>query len=834
MPAKGTRFSFHALGRPGSLLQLLHEMKKSTVLFLLLLLVYQSFGQKQKLSLQVKDSLTGEPLEMVQARILLGKSHQDFFSLGDGRLSIELPETGDFTLIFSRPFYCTQTWPAAKAREENTEIRLKPKAVVSQEIIVKPLQANDIQPITQSRLSENAIRERYFGADIPSLINHTPGINMYSDAGNGIGYSYFRLRGIDQSRFNFTVNGIPVNDPENQGFFFNNFADLASSAQSIQIQRGVGLSPNGTAGFGGSVNLLTRSLSENPEFEMASGMGSFGSSRLMARFQTGKLANRFAFGGRVSQIQSDGYRMHSGMAIRSYDFSAGYFADKTILKINTFGGFSASELAYAGIDQASLDTNRRFNPFQSGEKDAFEQHFTQMQWLQTLNNQWSFQISAYSVLGKAPRFQFLFPAIWQTPYSFFNMPDRDTIATAGDIMSSYRLDQQLFGGFGSLNYKSERFEGSLGFHANHFTADHFMEVNWGQNLPDGIKQNHPVYFNTGTKREASAYLRGNYRIGSRLHWFAELQYRQANFSYSERKMQIRPSFGSMVPMSWNFFNPRTGLRFEVNSCNSLYAMAGMTSREPTRFDYFQDDFATRANIRQADLKYEKVTDAELGWQWKNLKGDWLKINGFYMWFQNQIVGTGQLNLFGSPVNTNVEASFRTGLELEGHWQPVKGLRLYTSAAWMQSRIQTFRTRYFLSDFSGDTTLTFRNVQALLSPEWIVNQGLVWTPNSWLSLGLNGRYTSMQFLDNTENKAVSLPEFWFADFRATLDLRKWINAGIPSLSLVVNNISNEKYATAGSTGAFSQVFDPASGQASSTPLFFPAATRNWFLTLGWRL
>ncbi len=809
-------------------------MKKAFFLFLLFLSGFSTFAQQERVSIWVKDSLSNEPLEMVQARILLENGFQDFFSQADGKLNLVLPTVGSFQIIFSKPFFFPQIWSSDQARAKNPILLLRPKAVVSQEIIIKPLQATEIQPITQTRLSESAIRERYFGADIPSLLNQTPTINMYSDAGNGIGYSYFRIRGIDQSRINFTVNGIPVNDPENQGFFFNNFADLASSAQSIQVQRGVGLSANGTAAFGGSVNLLTRSLNEKPEFEFASGLGSFGSSRLMARFQTGKIADRFAFGGRISQIQTNGYRQNSGATIQSYDFSAGYFGEKTIIKINAFGGFSASQLAYSGIEKATMDTNRRFNPFQNDERDAFQQHFTQIQWLQTLNDNWSFQLSGYSVFGKAPRFQFLFPNFWGTPYSFFNMPNRDTLALAGDMMTSYRLDQKLFGAFGSFHYKRERFEGSFGFHANHFSADHFMEVNWGRSLPESVKQNHLVYLNTGTKKEGSIWFRTNYEITHGLNWFSELQFRQARFSYTERKMEIRPSFGSVTPMVWNFFNPKTGLRYDINEANSFYAMLGRTSREPTRFDYFQDDFATRENIRQSDLKHETVTDVELGWQWKTEKGNNLKINGFWMYFQNQIVGTGQLNNFGTPVNTNVPSSTRLGLELEGHWEIFRKLSLFTTASWMQSQISTFRYSFFFEDFSGDTTLVFKNVKAVLTPELIVNQGIQYNPVSWLSIGVNVRYTSMQYLDNTQNPDVSLPEFWFADGRATLDLRKWIKAGIPTLSLVVNNITNEKYATAGSVAPFSGILDRQTGQASSTPLFFPAATRNWFLTLNWRL
>ena len=247
-----------------------------------------------------------------------------------------------------------------------------------QEFVVKGIKANENLPITQTTLDSKQIKQKYYGADIPSLINYTPSINGYSDNGMGIGYSFFRLRGMDQTRVNTTVNGIPVNDPENMGVYFNNFADLASSAESIQIQRGVGTSTNGVASFGGSVNILTKNLAPKQSATLNFGYGSFGSSRATLEYQSGLINKKLAFYGRISNLQTNGYRNNSGAKITSYLFSAGYFWKKSVLKLNIFGGYAENKLAYNGIDANTLNSNRTFNPLVNGESDAFKQTFYQL------------------------------------------------------------------------------------------------------------------------------------------------------------------------------------------------------------------------------------------------------------------------------------------------------------------------------------------------------------------------------------------------------------------------------------------------------------------------
>lgn len=806
-------------------------MKNSLTVLLFLLSFGPIRAQNQLLTILVEDSLTNTRLFDFSVKI-----ECDFVKKSSTKSNLIAISPADSACLLevSKPFYKSYQIRIGSINGNVVRIALSPKTLVTQEVMVQNLQADEKLPISQRQLNSAELRKQYYGADVPTLLNSTPSINMYSDAGNGMGYSYFRMRGIDQSRINFTINGIPINDPENQGFFFNNFADLVSNAQNIQIQRGAGLSANGTASFGGSVNLITKELSDLPSFELQSGLGSFSSSRITTKYQTGILANKWAFGGRISQLKSNGYRENSGMEVQSYDASAGYYGKSTLIKFQTFGGFSRSNLSYLGADKGALDSNHRFNPFQNGEQDAFRQHFNQLQILHRLSDNWSIQGAAYAVFGGAPRFQFLFPAFWQTPFSWFNMPNPDSTNTlAGDMMTNYRLKQRLLGAYGSVQFKTQEFDLSIGFHANQFASDHFMEIDWGRLLPNDIKPGHRVYFNTGKKQEASVFARFAWQMHTNFSWFTELQLRQASFHYQEQKMAIRESFGSVEPMDWLFFNPRTGFRYRANAVLSFYSILGRTSREPTRFDYFQDDFATRPGIRKTDLKHEQVTDLELGLKLENQKGSYVKVNGFWMNFRNQIVGTGQLNVFGTPINTNVASSRRLGLEIESQWWLSPSLRLTHTLAWMKSEIKEIAIPFFKSDFSGDTTLIFRNKPALLSPELIGNLGLEYAGLEGISAGIFGRYTSLQYLDNTGSSEVSLPEFWFLDFRASADFKKWLGHGAPTLRLAVNNLTNRTFSNSGSVAAFSGVIDEPSGRATSTPLFFPAATRNWFVTLDWR-
>lgn len=709
------------------------------------------------------------------------------------------------------------------AQIDSTNKRLLDSAVVSG-VLAKPK-----YPVTQINLLKEVIKQRYYGADIPTLLCSTPSFNAYSDNGTGIGYSTYRLRGLDATRINFTINGIPVNDPENQGVFTNNFADLASSAQSIQVQRGVGTSSNGTASFAGSIHVQTQLPAESSQVEINTGVGSFNSRRLTANYHSGMLAGKVAFYARLSRIATDGYRKNSAAEINSMQFSAAYYGKRNRWVANIIDGNTKSQLSYLGVDETTYKNNRRSNPFNQGEQDAFKQTYYQLQWTNFINASSNFSVSAYYVRGNAPQFENYFAATGFTPLSYFNLPDviisQDTIKDT-DVMASYRLNQHFYGAFANYHYQKKKWMFQLGTHFNTFSSDHFMEVKWARILPNQPLNNHQAYFNTGYKTELSGFAKLNYDVSPKLHAFVDVQVRNTTFRYKGKDLAIRKDDFAVENMQWLFFNPKIGLRYDVLKNASVYLFVGKTTREPTRFDYFQDDFATR-DTKQSDIKPEEVLDVESGIDYVN-KGIVVHANLFVMRFTNQILNTGQINSFGYAITTNVPASQRMGLELSVDYSVNRLITLTHSSVVSSNKIKEVKQFYTKADFT-DTGIVYTNTTPALTPSVIINQGVRLNISKGVFVEVNGRYVSEQYLDNTGNKNAMLKSFWFMDSQLAFSLKKWIKTGEPLISFRVNNITNQLYAPSGNIGFGSNTIDNT-GNRGTSPAFFAAASRNFFVTL----
>lgn len=813
----------------------------SKFLSLLLILFTGSVvtAQTQTLSGFIYNVETGLPVPDAYVTLLQEETtRQTTLSDARGYFSFVNVPNGIYTLKVSHVGY--DDYSMVVSLNENfskdpIRVNLSEKVNESQETVVEAFRATAKTPVTHTTLAQKDIEARYVGHDIPTLISSTPSVNSFSDAGNGMGYSYFRLRGIDQTRINMTVNGVPVNDPENQGFFTNNFADLASSAEQIQIQRGVGTTTNGVAAFGGSVNVVTKSLAATPSFILHTGYGSFNSRRNTVEYQTGRIGKRFAFYGRLSELASDGYREHSATQNQSYFISGGYFGNKSVLKINAWGGIAQSQLSFAPIDKTTLDNNRRFNPLTPEERDEFRQNFFQVQYTYNFSAKSNISASAYYVKGKAPYFDYRF---YGMPYYYINLPpilyrNNDTITSTGFI-GRYRLDQQLLGGYASYNYQSNGLTLNLGLSANQFMADHYMEVPWIEFKPDNVEPNHRAYFNTGTKQETSAFVKAGYDVSEGLSLFADVQVRRAVWRYKAAPANYNIT-AFVEDMDWLFINPKVGARYAINTATSVYLNAGMTSREPTRLDYLRDDLATR-DIKQDELKPESVLDIEAGWN-INSKNLFLNTNLYYMQFQNQIANTGLLNAFGAPITQNTGSGTRMGVEIDGVYRISPRWALTNSSSFSMNSIQSFTQYFVIYDEANDSTysgpVTYTNTTPALTPAIIVNQGVRFTPFNYLILDVNGRYVSQQYIDNTESEGLSIPEYYVLDAALSLKLEQWTKTGEQSLSIRVNNITNTLYAPSGAIGGYSNtltVTGDGNKKVTTPAAYFPAATTNFFVTL----
>jgi iron complex outermembrane receptor protein len=502
------------------------------------------------------------------------------------------------------------------------------------------IRASEQLPITQTNWNSEIIDKNYQSQEIPLLLQRTPSIFAYSDAGSGQGYAYLRMRGLDPTRINFTLNGVPLNEPEDQGAYFSNFADFANSLQSLQIQRGVGSSTNGVAAYAGSINFesISPSRLNQPRGQFQTSFGSFNTYRVGAEYNSGRQPNGFGLYSRISVLGSDGYREHSGNRSLSAFLSGGYFGGSQVLKFTGFLGNSRNQMAYLATNLSDLQQNPRTNYLSRDENDDFTQYFAHAQWLRYFGSRKTLNANLY--------------------YTGIN--GNYDLATGPDIFN-LALQSHAIGFFG--NWRQELLARRLilqtGVLANYYRRYHrFSQKPYISQL---------FYDNYGEKPEASAFVKAEYHLKN-FTFLLDLQGRWTQFRY-----QPDADYGlSPIAKNWLFLNPKLGLSYQLDNTNEqqqlLYFSAGLAHREPTRTDLLgaYDDIDS-SNLSQVGdfsrVKPEQVLDLELGYRLTAAKIS-LQANAFGMFFRNEIAAIGQLNFFGIPLRKNVERSLRAGLELQ--------------------------------------------------------------------------------------------------------------------------------------------------------------------------
>jgi len=276
-------------------------------------------------------ALQGATIQLDRSSRFCLTNDQGYFQLDDVR-------QGDYTLIIRFLGHMEQRILIAVNESISLTISLEEATRLTEEVIVYATRAEEKSPTTFSNINREEIKKQNFGQDLPFILNWTPSLVTTSDAGSGIGYTGMRIRGSDATKINVTINGIPYNDSESQGVFWVDVPDIATSTQSIQIQRGVGTSTNGAGAFGASINLQTNTKNDNAYADVINSLGSFNTRRHTVGLGTGLIDNKFTFDVRSSFIHSDGFIDRASSDLRSYYASAGFYNDNTIIKAIAFGG----------------------------------------------------------------------------------------------------------------------------------------------------------------------------------------------------------------------------------------------------------------------------------------------------------------------------------------------------------------------------------------------------------------------------------------------------------------------------------------------------------------
>ena len=666
------------------------------------------------------------------------------------------------------------------------------------EVLVKAVRVQPNAPITHSNLTKKDIRKRNLGQDIPVLLNYLPSVVSSSDAGAGIGYTYLRVRGSDATRVNVTINGIPYNDAESQGTFWVNLGDFASSVESLQLQRGVGTSTNGSGAFGASLNILTDGISENAGGEIANSFGSFGTRKHSIKFTTGLLNDHFEFAGRLSKIYSDGYVDRAFTDLKSYYLQGNYVDKNTIVKAITFGGKEKTYQAWYGLSKDQLEEDRTQNPYSyDNETDNYWQDHYQLHWIETLNANWSTNIGLNYTRGKGYFEQF---KDGRSAADYNNLINEDT-----DVVVRRWLDNHFYVANANVTYKKNSLELITGISYSDYTNDHYGEIIWGSDLASGTNIRDRYYLSISDKSDFSIFSKATFRMSEKLQAFLDIQGRFVNYTTTGLTSDRVPID---VDESFDFFNPKLGFTYTLNPGNSLYVSYARANKEPNR-----NDFESNA----ADVQHEELNDFELGWRHES---DRLRLNAnvYYMQYNNQLVLSGALDNVGEYLRENVDKSYRLGLELDASIVLTEQLSLVSNFALSKNKIQDLTiNRDGAVQNLNDTNIAF-------SPDLITTHALEYAPNTKFRAALIGKYVGEQYLSNTDTEASKLDSYFVTDFNFTYTLP--VNNVFDSIVFtgMVNNLFDLKYVDRGYT-----YLDTWSGPtATEIQGYYPQATRNFLL------
>jgi iron complex outermembrane recepter protein len=681
------------------------------------------------------------------------------------------------------------------------------KVTELKEVTVSAVRAKDKNPITFTNVSAAEIAPRNLGQDVPVLMQYLPSVVTTTDAGNGVGYTYMRVRGSDGSRINVTLNGVPFNDSESQGTFFVNLPDFVSSLESVQLQRGVGTSTNGAGAFGASLNMATKSYQEKSYAEIANSFGSFNTRKHTVSFGTG-LHNNFEFNGRISNIASDGFIDRASSNMFGYFFNANYVKESTLIKFLAFGGKEKTYQAWYGIeDPEKLRNDRTFNPagmyfdengnmqFYDNETDNYWQNHFQLHWTEKWTDNWISNAALHYTIGKGYFEQYK----EDEDLAEYNLPAFNGNFIS-DLVRKRWLDNDFFGATFSLNYKTAKTDLLFGGAANRYLGLHYGEVIWTQNY---IPNPNRYYDNYGNKDDVNFYTKASYNVTNKLNLFTDLQYRMVFYDATSVKFDA-------VNDTFRFFNPKAGLNYQLDEKNAFYSFFGVANKEPRRDDY-----------ESGAIKPERLYDFELGWKYnhKNVK---LYANAFYMRYNNQLVMTGALNDVGSPIFTNSGKSYRLGLEIESTIALTDRLILNPNITLSQNKNEDF---YFQRD---GVIQDLGNTNIAYSPSIVAGNRFSYLPIKELQLSLLSKFVGEQYMGNIDSRNSILDSYFVNDFNASFEWQ--INKGIKSIvfSTLVNNIFDLEYE---SNGYFYTYDDTWSG---STPVtiegtgYYPQAGINFLL------
>ncbi len=739
---------------------------------------------------------------------------------------------GQYMLEVSFLGYETVSREVILDSDKSVDFVLTETMIAADEVMVIGSRASERTPVAYTDLKKEEIGKLNTGQDLPFLLSSLPSLVETSEAGAGLGNTNFRIRGADPSRINITVDGIPVNDPESQQVFWVNMPDLASSVSDIQVQRGVGTSKNGAAAFGASVNFSTDMPSDEPYVEMSATAGSFNTFKGTVKLGTGLLKDRFKFDVRLSGLTTDGYIDYSGSDHRSLFLTGLYKSQIGTFKTNIILGEEITGISWWGVPAEVLDTARTYNPageytdtfgnkeYYEDQKDNYDQYHFHLLYRKDIGDHLEINAAYHFTYGSGYYEQYR----EYEPLSDYDLPNwmfGPILIDHTDLVRRKWMLNNFYGGIAGLKYNNGNLQLSVGAGLNRYIGDHFGRVIWIR-YAGWTEKDYQWYFNSSSKTDANVYARADYRLADRLSIFADVQYRNINYIMEGEDDDL---LDLGINKTFNFFNPKAGIFMDINQNQNAFISLSVANREPTRAN-----FKDAKGDPDATPRPETMYDFEAGY--KISKTMFMAgINLYYMYYHDQLVPTGELSNTGYSIMTNVDRSYRAGLELTGAFKPFDFFEWDVNATLSRNIIKDFVESYVdyieATDEEIPMTKDLGDVNIAYSPQMIMNSDISFLPLKRFGVHFISKYVSKQYFDNTNNEDRTIKPYFVNNIRLDyfFSLKGVENI---SLQLQVNNLFNTLYESNASGGNYY-----INGEEYTWANYFPQAGINYLARLSLR-
>ncbi len=718
------------------------------------------------------------------------------------------------------------------------------------EVVVKAVRVQKNAPFAVANIGKQELQSfSKTGQELPFLFARTPGVLAWSENGVGTGTTYMRLRGAAGSRINVTLDGVPLNSPEDQTVFWANMNSYASLLGSVQIQRGVGTSTNGDGAFGGSISLAMAAPSLKPMLELTGSYGSYNTYNTGLSFSTGLLWNHLIFDGAYHETATDGF-IH-GTAGRSGSYYGGltWLGDKFKVSYKNVGNFEKTGQAWSGVtagnDDASLmdqgirtykdmyehglgrfnslyesmvfdENNWTFPQDENGNfmtqryklrngqywdktTDNFYQNHNILSATFTPSNNWSHHVALHYTYGYGYYKEFR-PNNKLSKFGLTFTDAEGNEVKRTDFIRKKGLTQNAYGAVYNFNYNDEHWNVIGGLNLQKFKGNHWGYLTYianedveAQFRPNG--KDYKYYDSDADKNDYSGFLKASYTFLDKWTVFGDLQYRYVDYKTTGINDKfIEQADGSYknqvlkINDSFNFFNPKFGLSY-TDGGHKAYASVAISNREPERNNYTD-------NGNYPAPTYERLTDIELGYQYR--ADNWhVGANWYFMNYKNQLVQTGQQSDIGENLTTNIRKSFRMGVELTAGWSPLSWLSFEGNAALSENKIKDFDE--YVDNWDGDPLkLHYDNSTLAFSPSTILN-GFVDVHYKGFNATWHTNFVSRQYLDNSESSQRALPCYSQTNVSLSYKLnvgKAFIGMKSVTFGVDLNNIFDRHYASSG--------------------------------------